>query len=336
MRPIAYTSPTSIEDALSALADAPATTTGLDETMKPLAGGTDLLTLIKADLATPDTLIDIKRLVELDDEIEPDGEGVRIGALVTLAQIENDPILLRSYPALAQSARLAATPQLRNMATIGGNLLQRPRCWYFRDKDVHCWLKGGTECFARHGENQYHAIFGESPCIAVHPSDPAGALFALGAEVRIRGANGERTLPVERLFAEPTDERRREHTLDPHDIIIGIHLPPVPDGGSSAYVKAMERKVWAFAVVGAAASVNIEGGQIREASVVLTGVAPTPWRARAAEAILIGQPPSEDLFARAADAALVGAHPQAHNGYKVPLAKSLIRRALQQATAGVQ
>jgi xanthine dehydrogenase YagS FAD-binding subunit len=294
----------------------------------PLAGGTDLLTLMKADLYAPERLVDIKRLAELNNRIEEDEGGLTIGALVTLAQLEEDPRVTSLYPALAEAAALAATPQLRHMATIGGNLLQRPRCWYFRNPRVHCWLKGGDECQARPGENQRHALFDVSPCVAVHPSDPATALLALNASVRLRGASGERELAIADLFAPPTADRRTETVLRGDELIVSLRLPAA-QGWRSTYLKAMDRKVWAFALVGVAAAVRVEDDRIAEASLVLGGVAPVPWRAEAAERILAGSAISDELLTRVADSALDGAQPLAKNGYKVPLAEALVRRALE-------
>jgi xanthine dehydrogenase YagS FAD-binding subunit len=231
-------------------------------------------------------------------------------------------------PALSEAAAAAATPQLRNMATIGGNLLQRPRCWYFRNPRFHCWLKGGDDCPARDGENALHALFGNSPCVAVHPSDLAAVLLAVHAVARLRGPRGERTLPMSTFFALPEADRRREHTVEDDEIIRSITIPPLPDGTRGTYLKAMDRKVWAFALVAVAATMRIANGRIEDARLVLGGVAPIPWRAAAAEQTLIGNEISEAVFARAAEAALAGAAPLNHNAYKVTLAKALVRRAL--------
>ncbi len=293
-----------------------------------LAGGTDLLTLMKAELYAPERLIDIKRLAELDNRIEEGDDGVSIGALTTLAQLEDDPRVKSLFPALAQAAALAATPQLRHMATIGGNLLQRPRCWYFRNPRVRCWLKGGDECPAREGENQLHALMDVSPCVAVHPSDPATALVALDARVRLRGASGERDLLLADFFVPPTEERRTETVIRGNELIVSIQVPTVPSDTHSTYLKAMDRKVWAFALVGVAAVVRIEERVITEARLVLGGVAPVPWRVENAERMLIGAAASSEIIEIAADAALEGAEPLEHNGYKVPLAKALVREAL--------
>lgn len=322
MRPFTYASPRSLAEAVAFLADSG------DGAIKALAGGTDLLTLMKADLLAPSALVDIKRLAELDDRVEDGPEGLTIGALATLAQIEEDPFIIARYPALAEAAALAATPQLRNMATIGGNLLQRPRCWYFRNPRVHCWLKGGEECFARGGENQHHALFDVSPCVAVHPSDPAAALLALDASVRLHGAAGERELPLAELFAPPVADRRTETVIAGDEIITAIRIPPHAVGARSTYLKAMERKVWAFALVGVAAVIQVADDQIADARLVLSGVAPVPWRAEVAERVLAGSAPSAGVIEQAAEAALAGAQPLANNGYKMPLAKALVRRAL--------
>ena len=293
-----------------------------------LAGGTDLLTLMKADVVRPSRLVDIKRTEGLPRGIEESERGLTLGALVTLGEIERHPAIAERYRALWEAVGLAATPQLRNMATIGGNLLQRPRCWYYRSSLFHCWLKGGTECQARDGENQHHALFGESPCVATHPSDPAAALMALGATVRLRGSSGERTLSLEELVAEPTEGRRAETVIGPDELLLDVSLPALSGTARSTYLKAMDRKVWAFALVGVAAMLRLDGRRVAETRIVLGGVAPIPWRARAAEQVLIGQDMTPELLACAAETALEGARPLEHNGYKVPLAQNLVRRAL--------
>lgn len=321
MKPFAYASPRSLEEAVSLLTN--------DGDAKFLAGGTDLLTLLKGDLLEPSQLIDIKRLAELDDVISLSSDSLRIGALASLSDLEAHPLVAEHAPAVAEAAALAATPQLRNMATIGGNLLQRPRCWYFRDPEIPCWLKGGDNCPARTGENQHHAIFDLSPCVAVHPSDPASALLAHDAEVEIRGASGSRTMPLADLFEPPADDHRTETTLRPGEIITAFTLPAA--AGRSTYLKAMDRKAWAFALVGVAVRIKQEGGRITEARIVLGGVANVPWRAMAAEQVLVGQAPGSEVLAAAADAALTGAQPLAKNGYKLPIARALVRRALQAA-----
>jgi xanthine dehydrogenase YagS FAD-binding subunit len=302
--------------------------------VQPLAGGTDLLTLMKADVAAPSRLINVKRIAALEAGIEETGDGLVLGALTTLTDIETSQVIRERFPVLAEAAAVAATPQLRNMATIGGNLLQRPRCWYFRNPRIHCWLKGGEACQARDGENQFHALFGHSLCAAVHPSDLAPALVALDAEVRLRGRSGERTLPLTEFFALPVEARRTESVIRGDELVLSIRIPPVPAGTRSTYLKAMDRKIWAFALVGVAAAVRLDGRRVEHARVVLGGVAPIPWRAAGAEQVLAGSEPSDDLIAHATDAALAEATPLGHNAYKVPLAKALIRRALAAVTSG--
>ena len=323
MRPFDYASAQTVDDAIALLA-----TEGADGAVRPLAGGTDLLPLIKADVWTPARLIDVKRVPELTDEVRDGADGLTLGALTTLAQLETHATVRERYAVLAEAAGLAATPQLRNMATVGGNLLQRPRCWYFRSHLFQCWLKGGDECQAREGENQQHAIFDLSPCVAVHPSDLPTALLVLDAEVRLRGASGERTVPLADFFAPPTEDRRTETTLGQDELILSVQVPSPAPGTRSTYLKAMDRKVWAFALVGVAAVARVEGGTIREARLGLSGVANVPWRARDAEGLLAGARPSAELFERAADAALADAESLRDNGYKLPLARALIRRAL--------
>jgi xanthine dehydrogenase YagS FAD-binding subunit len=274
--------------------------------------------------------IDTSRAAALPGGIEETAQGLTIGALATLTEIETHAQIRRRYAALAEAA--AATPQLRNMATLGGNLLQRPRCWYFRNSRLSCWLKGGEECPAYAGENQFHALFGGGPCYAVHPSDLASALLALDAQVHLRGRGGERMLPLAEFFALPAAERRTETVIGRDELLLSVRIPPLPGGTRSTYLKAMDRKVWAFALVGVAAVARV-GGQtgrrLEDARLTLSGVAPIPWRAGVAELELIGADASPELFARAAETALVGAEVLDHNAYKLPLVKTLIRRALK-------
>lgn len=322
MRPFEYARAGNVAEAIQTIGDG----------ARPLAGGTDLLTLMKGDLVHPDQLIDIKRAADLPRGIEETADGVTIGALTTLTEIERHPLIRERSTALAEAISLAATPQLRNRATIGGNLLQRPRCWYFRSPHVQCWLNGGERCFARDGENQFHALFDLSPCVAVHPSDPAPALIALDASVTLRGRNGERTMPLDDLYAPPEDERRRETVIADDEIITSVQLPRAGQSVRSTYLKAMDRAVWAFALVGVGAVVRMEGERIADVRLVLSGVAPVPCRAHDAEQLLAGQAPSARLFEEAASAALADVTPLAHNGYKVPIEHALIRRALAACT----
>jgi xanthine dehydrogenase YagS FAD-binding subunit len=329
MKPFLYERPGTVDEAVALLG----TDDPTQHKTRALAGGTDLLTLMKGGLEAPGLLVDIKRLADLDGRIESTADGLRIGALATIADIQHDPLVRHLHAGLAEAAAVAATPQLRNMATIGGNLLQRPRCWYFRDEQISCWLKGGDSCpaAADGGENQLHAIFGESPCHAVHPSDLATVLVALDARIVVRGARGERKLPIERFFALPTEDRRIEHTLEPDELIVAIVIPDAPSSTRSTYHKAMDRKVWAFALVGAAVQLTVEDGVITRARAVLGGVAPTPRRLPEAESALIGEAPGAALVERVAAMAVAGARPLSKNAYKVDLARVTLARALTQA-----
>lgn len=321
MRPFAYSNPATLDAALGAIGPA----------ARPLAGGTDLLTLIKADLAAPERLINVKAL--LPRGVEAKADSLEIGALTTLAEIEEHALVRERYTALAQAASLAATLQIRNLATVGGNLLQRPRCWYFRNSRIDCWLKGGEECPAREGENRNHAILGGGPCYAVHPSDIVPALMALDAEVRIVGPRGERGMALGDFMQAPTEERRTETGLAPDELVTAVCLPSRPQPTPSAYLKAMDRKTWAFALAGVACALRLAGGKIAHARIVLSGVAPVPWRASHAERELLGSEAAPERFALAAEAALQDARPLRHNAYKVPLQKALIRKALETAAS---
>jgi xanthine dehydrogenase YagS FAD-binding subunit len=301
-----------------------------------IAGGTDLIPLMRERLAAPTLLIDLKPIRQLRAiRREPDGTIV-VGGLATLADLERDPVIAAELPILAAAVRDAATPQLRNAATVGGNLLQRNRCWYFRG-EPRCWLKGGDECFARAGRNDHHAVLGTraGPCLAVHPSDLAPALVALDAAVTAHGPRGERTLPVAELLQPPTDAARIEHRLTPDELIVAVRVPPQPAGSRGVYLKAMERAAWSFALASAAAQLTLRDGRVERARLVLGGVAAVPWRVPEAEALLEGQPLTPELAARAAARAVAGAAPLAHNAYKVPLARELARRALLQAAGEV-
>ena len=321
MRAFEHVSAASAEDALAEL------NAHRDGDARFIAGGTDLLTLMKADLVAPVRLIDLKPLAQLRGiRRQPDG-ATSMGALTTLADIERDSTIASAFPMLIQAIRDAATPQLRAMATIGGNLLQQYRCWYFRD-GLNCWLAGGDECYASNGQNQYHAIFRSGPCVAAYPSDLAPALIALDASVTIQSQAGERKLLVEDLLAAPTNDRRMAHTLGQGEIITRITIPAPSSATRGVYLKAMDRQAWSFALASVAARLTLEGDTVREARIVLGGVANTPWRTREAEAALIGQPITSELAAQAAALAVQDATPLTLNGYKVRLARELTHRAI--------
>ncbi|MCC6534781.1 MAG: FAD binding domain-containing protein [Burkholderiales bacterium] len=320
MKPFDYAAPVNLDHSLRALARGRGT--------RALAGGTDLLALMKARVASPDVLLNVKQLRDLSRDIALDERGASLGALVTLADIELDPAIAQAFPALAQAAASAATPQLRNMATLGGTLLQRPRCWYFRSERFECWLKGGTECHARHGENQFHAVFDTGCCRAVHPSDVACALSALKAEIELRGSHGPRRLAIGEFFDPPREGRRVETVLRDDELVVAVHVPRPAPGSRSIYLKAMDRAAWAFALVSVAACLRMDEDRVAELELVLGGVATVPWPVGEALRHLVGKPLAARAIAEAARGALAGAEPLRMNAYKLPLAQALIRRAL--------
>jgi xanthine dehydrogenase YagS FAD-binding subunit len=295
-----------------------------------IAGGTDLLGELKARLRSPKRLVNIKTLSELHEIGYSPQAGLRIGALVTLAQIEQHPAIRERFSLLAQAASSAATPQLRNMGTVGGNLCQKPRCWYYRNKLFHCWLKGGEKCFAEDGENKYHAILGADRCHAVHPSDLAPALMALDATIRVVGPDLDGEISLAELYTKPTESHRQMTILGPGELITEIRVPtPKGELTRESISRRWSARAWSFALVSVAAQLNFEGERIADARLVLGGVAAIPWRAKDAENILRGQKFSEDLAERAAEAAVAGAQPLRDNVYKISLAKSLVKQALR-------
>ncbi len=320
MRAFEHITPSSMKTAVALLSE-PST--------EAIAGGTDLLGELKARIRSPQRLVNLKALPKLSEIRYSAKTGLKIGALVTLSQIERHPVIREKFSVLAQAASSAATPQLRNMGTLGGNLCQKPRCWYYRHKLFPCWLKGGQKCFAEDGQNRYHAILGADRCHAVHPSDLAPALMALDATVRVVGPDLDGEISLEELYTKPTESRRQMTILAPNELIAEIHVPAPTKNGRGVYLKAMERRSWSFALVSVAAQLSLEDGHISDVRVVLGGVAAIPWRAKDSEKILTGQKFSEELAEQAAEAAVAGAQPLRDNSYKVPLAKALVKRALE-------
>ncbi|MCW5979216.1 MAG: xanthine dehydrogenase family protein subunit M [Bryobacteraceae bacterium] len=297
-----------------------------------LAGGSDLLGCLRDGVFSADRIVSISGLKELKGVAATAGGGMRIGALATLAEIAGHPRLRQAYPALAQAAAAAASPQLRNQGTIGGNLCQRPRCWYFRG-DFPCARKGGDTCYAIAGENQLHCIFGGEGCYMVHPSDTAPALLALDAKVRIQGRKGARTIPLASFFVLPSVDPRRENALAPGELLTEILLDPPEPGARGLYRKVRERGAFDFALVGAAIVLAISEGTVKKARVALSGVAPVPWRSEEAEAALAGKKLDQQAIAAAAAAAVKDAEPLSGNGYKIPLVRGMVEDALS-ALAG--
>ncbi|XVS67345.1 FAD binding domain-containing protein [Actinosynnema sp. CA-299493] len=295
-----------------------------------LAGGTDLVDHVRRGLAAPDVLVDISGL-PLDTVAGlPDG-GLRIGATVRNADLAAHPVVRRDYPVLALALRSGASGQIRNLATTGGNLLQRTRCAYFRDLTAPCNKREpGTGCSAIGGCTRHHAILGASAhCVATHPSDMAVAMAALDARVVVLGAAGRRVVPLVGLHRLPGEEPHRDTVLTPSDLITSVDLPPLPPGTRSTYRKVRDRASFAFALVSVAAVLRIEDGVVRDARIALGGVAHKPWRARRAEEVVLGSPADEEVFRRAVDAELAGAEPLAGNGFKVPLTRALVVSALR-------
>jgi xanthine dehydrogenase YagS FAD-binding subunit len=303
-----------------------------------LAAGTNLLDLMKGGIIRPSRLVDISHLPGLD-QIGDLGDGdVRIGALVRNADLARDETFARRFPAVAEALLSGASAQLRNAATVGGNLLQRTRCAYFYDVASACNKRDpGSGCDARGGDNRLHAILGWSEsCIATHPSDFCVPLVALDAVVEIEGKVGRREIPLEKFHRLPGDTPERENMLEPGEMIVAVRLPAEAArfAAHARYLKVRERTSYAFAVVSAAAALRVEGDTIVEGRLALGGVALKPWRAREAELILVGARPNGSLFHRAAEAALADAKPSGDNGFKIKLARRIVVRALTLATAG--
>lgn len=300
-----------------------------------LAGGTTLLDLMKLDVMRPERLVDVNGLGRTGSfsAIEATPSGLRLGGLVRMADAAAHADIRRDYPVLAQTLELAASPQIRNMASLAGNVLQRTRCSYFRDVAwTQCNKRNpGSGCAALDGMNRMHAVLGTSDaCIATYPGDFAQALIALGAEVEIAGPGGNRTIAFADLHRRPDTAPQVESALGAGDVITGFSIPAGPWTRRSAYVKVRDRQSYEFALASAAVALDLDGGQVRSARIALGGVATVPWRAREAEAALEGKPLDEAAAQRAADAAFAGAKGRAHNAYKIPLGKATLVRALMQ------
>jgi xanthine dehydrogenase YagS FAD-binding subunit len=329
MKRFDYVRPNSVAEAIAAASEPGAAY---------LAGGTNLLDLMKGGIATPSRLVDVLRLKGLDSIEElPDG-SLSIGAMVGNAELAHEADFSRDYPAIAEALLSGASAQLRNAATVGGNLTQRTRCGYFYDTASRCNKReSGSGCDAKGGDNRLHAILGFSDsCIATHPSDFCVALAAFEATVEIEGKKGRREIPVEALHRLPGTTPERDTELEDGDLIVAVRLPPAARrfARHARYLKVRERTSYAFAVVSAAVGLIIEGGVIKEARLALGGVAAKPWRARHAEAVLAGARAEPASFQRAADAALNEAKPSGDNAFKIELAKRIIVRAFTLAAKG--
>jgi xanthine dehydrogenase YagS FAD-binding subunit len=292
------------------------------------AGGVDLLDLMKDGIASPSRLVNIRQISGLD-QMSEDEKGLRIGPLVTLTQIEEHPMVQKKYAALSEAASRIATPQIRNMATVGGNLVQRPRCWYFRSEDFHCRKKGGTHCFAQDGENDYHAIFDNRVCAIIHPSGMAVPLLAMNGRVEITSKKGAREIALEEFFISPTRDVRRENILEPGELITAI-LVPASDA-RTAYYKQGEKESFDWPIADVAVALAMQGSRCSKASIVLGGAAPYPYRAKAAEAKLNNSEITEDSARAAAEAAMANATPLEKNAYKIPIFEAIVRRTILRA-----
>jgi xanthine dehydrogenase YagS FAD-binding subunit len=300
-----------------------------------LAGGTNLVDLMKLGVVEPDVLVDVRRLTPDTIEDLPDG-GLRIGAAVTNSDLAADRRVRQRYPVLSEALLAGASGQLRNLATVGGNLLQRTRCVYFYDTTTPCNKRQpGSGCSAIDGYTRYHAILGASEsCVATHPSDMAVALAALDATVQVLGPEGERIIPLVDFHRLPGDEPERDTVLSHGDLITAVDVPPLAFAERSCYYKVRDRASYAFALVSVAAALDIADGIVRDARIALGGVAHKPWRATLAEASLQGTPATEESFLRAADAELAGAEPLAGNQFKVPLVRNTLTLILREIAEG--
>jgi xanthine dehydrogenase YagS FAD-binding subunit len=323
MKPFDYVTAKSAGEAAKLLAEG-----GKECRLK--ASGIDLLDEMKAYVATPSRLVNLRGAKGLD-AIADHKDGTRIGALVTLAKL-GEAFRDGALGVLGAAAREAATPQIRNVATVGGNLCQRPRCWYYRLADVPCRKKGGTDCPAIAGDNRYHAVFDTGTCPIAHPSNLATALVALDASVRLVGPKGERTVGIATFFS--TADVTRENVLAADEVLVEVVVPPKWGQAKGAYLEGREKESFDWALVSCAAVLDVRGGECRAASVVLGGVAPVPRRAVEAEKALVGRAVDEAAAAEAAKAAFAGAAPLSMNGYKVPLGIAIAKRAILAAAKG--
>jgi xanthine dehydrogenase YagS FAD-binding subunit len=325
LHPFEYVEAQTVEEAVGLLSDS-------SDGAQPVAGGTDLLDEIKEGVASPERLVNLARIPGLDGVTETD-EGVSIGAMTTIADIAAHPIVLSQFTVLAQAAAGLATPQIRNVGTLGGNLNQRPRCWYYRHPLTRCLKKGGDHCYALAGNSKYLCVTGGDRCYIVHPSDTAVALTALDARIEIAGPGSAQTVPIDEFFLSPSQNITRENILTQGEIVTRVHLdrPVQPSGGqSSLYLKAREKESGDFALISVAAVINVEGNVVRRAAVSLGGVAPVPYRAGLVDQYLQGRPVAEIDPAYAGSIALPDARPMADNSCKVTLAGNLVKRAITQ------
>jgi xanthine dehydrogenase YagS FAD-binding subunit len=291
-----------------------------------VGGGSDLLGMVKEFIIKPDVLVNLKTIKGLD-QVALAGDDVNIGGLITLNTLGSHPLIRSRYSVLAEAAETVATPQIRNVGTLGGNVCQRPWCWYFRN-GFPCLKNGGDTCFSIVGDNRFHAIFGGGPSYIVHPSDTAPALVALDAKFRIVGPSGERVVPAADFFVLPQKDATKENVLAADEVLAAVQLPPAKVGRRSTYNKVLDREAWTHAIVSAAVVLDMNNEICQRARLVLGGVAPIPWRLPNVERLLAGQRITPELAAKAGEAAIVGAQKLSKNGYKLPMTKALVRRTV--------
>jgi xanthine dehydrogenase YagS FAD-binding subunit len=338
MRPFTYRRADSVRSAVQArVNEANLNAASVHAANQYLAGGTTLIDLMKLDVMQPARVTDINALEQTaSGKIEFGANGLRLGALVRMSQASEHDAVKTNFPVISQALQLAASPQIRNMASLGGNVLQRTRCTYFRDTSYEACNKRepGSGCAAMDGFNRPHAVLGTSDqCIAAYPGDFAQALIALDAQVEIDGPRGVRTIPFAQLHRPPGNSPHIETTLAPGELITAFSVPSAPWVRRSLYLKIRDRQSYEFALASAAVALDIEGGTVKQARIALGGVAALPWRAKAAEAALAGKPIDDNSLKAAADAAFAQARPRAHNAFKVELGKRTLTRALRQAAA---
>jgi xanthine dehydrogenase YagS FAD-binding subunit len=315
-----YTRARSVDDAI-ALLSAP--------NARIHAGGTDLLGCLRERIFPVGRVVALKNLHDLSGITENSG-GVHVGALTTIRQLAASPTIANLFPGLAMAAGEVASPQLRNQGTVGGNLCQKPRCWYYRG-DFNCLRKGGNDCFAINGENRFHCIVGGDNCYMVHPSDVAPMLMALGASVTVKGPKGTRRIPIENLHVRPADDPRRETVLDVNEIITEAVIPRPSPRHYSYYRKIRARRSWDFALAGIALSLQFDGPRVAAARVVLSGAAPFPWRSREVEEAITGRNLDDRTIANAASVVMKQATPLSQNAYKIRLFEAAIEEELKRA-----
>jgi xanthine dehydrogenase YagS FAD-binding subunit len=329
VRPFAFVEPSSLDEVIRLLADA-------QSQARLIAGGSDLLGELKDEVVSYERLVSLAGVEELR-HIHEEGGGLRLGALVTVAQLEYDPRLDGPYRILAEAARSVATPEIRAQGTLGGNLCQRPRCLYYRSALTPCLKKGGVDCPALESPYQaYLSIMGGPGCYSVHASDLAPPLMALDAQVSIAGPSGVRTFPLEQFFAGPERDVRRENVLAAGEVLTSVTVPAALPGWQGTYLKARERTAGDFPVVSVAVGYALDADLIRQARLVLGGVAPVPWHSPAAEAVLEDQSPSPALATRAAAAALANAQPLSHNAFKGEIGRALVERAIMAVASSLR